>query len=158
MNFLDVIILCVLFFFAIRGMLHGFVAEILGLVALFGGLFLANNFYTSLAIYMDFIASPMWRNLTAYIAIFVAVNIGVMILQRILQKVLHFSFVGWIDSAGGIIVGFVKGLLMCTIMLILFDTFSPGNEAIGQSYIVPYLDVLLVYASDYIPADIFSEN
>lgn len=156
-NFLDVIILCILAFFSIRGLMHGFVDEIIGLIAIFGGLYLANNFYADLAIYIDFIQEPLWKNLAAYIIIVVAVIIVMKIVHSLLQKIMNFSFVGWIDSIGGLIIGGIKGLLLCAIMLILIDTFSPSVEMIEQSYLVPYLDEVLSFANDYIPLNIFNE-
>jgi len=156
-NFLDVILLCVLSLFAIRGLMNGFVAEVLDVIAIIGGLYLANTFYVYVASYIDFISNPLWKNLIAYISIFIAVNICIMILHRILQKIISFSFIGWIDSLGGIIVGIAKGILLCVIMLMLVNTFAPDTSYLQQSYVVPYLEELLMYARNYIPLELLKE-
>lgn len=63
-----------------------------------GGFWVSHHFHTVLAPHLTFITEPAWRNIASYVLLFLGVLIAVGLLARLLQKLLAFSFVGWIDK------------------------------------------------------------
>ena len=95
----DLIIVLILVFFGTRGFISGFVGEVAGLVSLLGGLWAAHHYHALLAPRLTLIVDPSWRVIAAYVLIFLGVIISVAILARILQKILSFSFVSWLEGS-----------------------------------------------------------
>ena len=72
--------------------------EVAGLLSIVGGFWVSHHFHTVLAPHLTFITEPAWRNIASYVLLFLGVLIAVGLLARLLQKLLAFSFVGWIDK------------------------------------------------------------
>ena len=109
----DVIIVLVLTAFAARGFWTGFVGEVAGLISIVGGFWVSHHFHTVLAPHLTFITEPAWRNIASYVLLFLGVLIAVGLLARLLQKLLAFSFVGWIDKLTGGLLG-LAGRACCS--------------------------------------------
>ena len=150
----DLIIVLVLVFFTGRGFLNGFVGEVAGLVSLLGGLWAARTWHPLLAERLGFISEPAWRTLAAYGLIFLAVVVAVGLLSRILEKILTFSFVSWADKAAGMLVGFVKGMVLCALILIVLQKFFHNEPFMKQSRTLPYLNALMEQGRAWLPAEL----
>lgn len=152
----DVIVVLVLVFFTLRGFWNGFVGEVAGLVSLVGGFWAAHNFHPLLSEYLTFISEPAWRQLAAYVLIFVATLILVAVLARILQKVLSFSFVAWVDRLAGGILGLAKGLLLCSIVLLVLQKLMGNMAFLQNSRALPYFTSLIEQIRAWLPPDVLS--
>ena len=124
----DVIIVLVLTAFAARGFWTGFVGEVAGLISIVGGFWVSHHFHTVLAPHLTFITEPAWRNIASYVLLFLGVLIAVGLLARLLQKLLAFSFVGWIDKLTGGLLGLAKGVLLCAVVLLLLQKLFGDAE------------------------------
>lgn len=153
-NYFDAVVLCVLVLFALRGLMRGFVGEISGLVALVGGVWLAHRFYAQVAQYLTLISDPMWRNAAAYAVVFIAVLITVGLIARILRAILTFSFVAWADKAAGLILGAIKGILICAVLLLFIQHFAGNAAFLRESKVLPYLQAVIAQARAHIPPDL----
>ena len=152
----DVIVVLVLVFFTLRGFWNGFVGEVAGLVSLVGGLWAAHNFHPLLSGYLTFISAPAWRQLAAYVLIFIATLVLVGVLARILQKVLSFSFVAWVDKLAGGILGLAKGLLLCSLVLIVLQKLMGNMAFLQNSRALPYFTSLIEQIRAWLPPDVLS--
>lgn len=157
LNYFDIAVICILSMFTLRGLIRGFVAEIAGVVAIVGGLWYARRSFTTLAEYLTFIPDPTWRQIVAYVLIFLAVMLVVGIVARILRKVLEFSFVLWVDKLAGSLTGAFKGLVICSALLILVQAFLPDAAFIRDSKVIPYLQAVMEQVKNYLPPDIISK-
>lgn len=157
LNYFDIAVLCILSMFTLRGLIRGLVAEIAGVVAIVGGLWYARRSFATLADYLTFIPDPTWRQIVAYVLIFLAVMIAVGIVARILRKVLEFSFVMWVDKVAGALTGAFKGLVICSALLILVQAFLPDAVFIRDSKVIPYLKAIMEQVKNYLPPDIISK-
>lgn len=157
LNYFDIAVLCILSMFTLRGLIRGFVAEIAGVVAIVGGLWYARRSFTTVAEYLTFIPDPTWRQIVAYVLIFLAVMLVVGIVARILRKVLEFSFVAWVDKLAGALTGAFKGLVICAALLILVQAFLPDAAFIRNSKVIPYLQAVMEQVKSYLPPDIISK-
>jgi membrane protein required for colicin V production len=150
----DLIIVLVLVFFSGRGFLQGFVGEVAGLVSLLGGFWAAQAWHPLLAGRLGFINEPSWRVIVSYVLIFLAVILAVGLLARVLQKILVFSFVSWVDKAAGTLVGFAKGMLLCAFVLIVLQKFFPDEPFMKQSRTLPYLSALTGQVRNWLPLEL----
>lgn len=157
LNYFDIAVLCILSMFTLRGLIRGFVAEIAGVVAIVGGLWYARRSFAAVAEYLTFIPDTTWRQIVAYVLIFLAVMIAVGIIARILRKVLEFSFVSWVDKVAGALTGAFKGLVICSALLILVQAFLPDAAFIRDSRVIPYLTAVMEQVKNYLPPDIISK-
>ncbi len=152
----DVIIILTLVAFSIRGFLKGFVAEVAGIVSLLGGFWVAHHFHPLLSPRLTFISEPAWRTIAAYVLLFIAVMIVVGIVARILQKILTFSFVGWADKLIGGALGLTKGLILCSLVLLVLQKLFGNAPFLQNSRALPYFNSLIETIRQGIPPDLLS--
>ncbi len=160
-NYLDIGIVLIIAFFAIRGLLRGFIKEILSLAGIVGSIWLAYNYYALVVPYLDFLQNPMWRNVVAYVVIFVFGILFVGIIIQLLKNIFSFSFLPWADKFLGFCFGLCKGLLLCAITVAISIGFFDDTSMVQDSLAMPYLNMLIEYVRSHVPADIFaifSEN
>lgn len=156
-NYFDIAVLCIVSMFTLRGLLRGFVAEIAGVVAIVGGLWYARRSFTQVAEYLTFIPDIAWRQIIAYVLVFLAVMIVVGIIARLLRKVLEFSFVSWMDKLAGAATGAFKGLIICSALLILVQAFLPDAAFVRDAKVIPWLTAIMEQVKSYLPPDIISK-
>lgn len=150
----DLVIILLHTICTVRGYIHGFVHEVAGLVAIVGGFGAAHQYHALLAPQLTFIAEPAWRNIAAYVAIFLLVILVVALVARLLQRFLTFAFVAWADKLAGGILGFVKALLVCSLILLVLQKFFGDADFMQQSRTLPYLKALMTLLRDCLPPDI----
>ena len=152
----DLIIVLALVYFTLRGFWHGFVGEVAGLVSLVGGFWAANAFHPLLTPHLAFIADPGWRAIAAYVLIFFGVIICVAIVARILQRILSFAFVSWADKLAGGLLGLTKGVLLCSLLLIVLQKFFYNAPFLQNSRVLPYFNALMAQIRDWLPPELAS--
>lgn len=125
MNLFDIIILAVLFFFALKGALRGLVNEVSSLAGLVLGGWLAYRYYPSLA-------APISATLhiPAYLSAFLAFilllfTIGFIahILGNIVTSALRLVMLGGFNRLGGLVIGAIEGALLLSML------FSVGTAS-----------------------------
>ncbi len=156
-DILDISIILILVFFAIRGFFNGLVAEVAAIISLVGGFFAAHQFHPLLAPHLTFIAEPMWRTAAAYVIIFVAVVVLVAVAARILQKLLSLAFATWIDRMGGGLFGLAKGILVCSLIFLVIGKFFSTMDFYQNSRVRPYMTAVIGQIKDSLPPDIVSK-
>lgn len=152
----DLIVILVLVFFTGRGMYNGFIGEAAGIVALVGGFWAANTFHTTVVPRITFVADPTWRPLVAYALIFIGVMVLVGVIAQILRKILQLSFAVWIDRLAGLALGLCKGLLVCSLLLIIVQKFFYDADFVRHSRTLPYLQSIMQQIRDWLPDDLTS--
>ncbi len=132
MNYIDYIILVVVLFFAVKGLLRGFFHEVLGLVGILVGLVLATKYMSDLSVWMaKLIDLPSIAVLLlAFLFIFFGVIILSQLLANVLEKLSKFSMLGWLEKIAGGIIGFVKGGLIISLLLLFITVIPFGKQLI----------------------------
>ena len=118
MNLFDIIILVVLFFFAIKGLLRGLVNEVSSLAGLILGGWLAYRYYPTVSIPIKKIL-----HLPEHIAAFLAFMLLLMlagfiahILGNIITTALRAVMLGSLNRLGGVVIGAVEGALLLSML------------------------------------------
>ena len=157
LNYFDVAVVCILGLFSLRGLLRGFVGEVAGLVGIIGGLWFAHRTYPQVAGYLTFVTDPTWRNVAAYVLVFLGVLVAVGLVARVLRKILAFSFVSWVDKVAGFLLGLVKGLVICSLLLLLAQRFVSDAAFMRESRVLPYLNAVMQQVQAHMPAGLLEK-
>ncbi|GFH62491.1 MAG: colicin V production family protein [Candidatus Desulfovibrio kirbyi] len=151
----DLITVLVLVFFAARGYLRGFIGEVSGIASLAGGLWAAHVWHARLAERLTTaIQDPSWRTIAAYALIFFAVILFVAILSRALQKIISFSFVAPADKAAGCLLGLVKGVILCALLLLVLQKFFYDAPFMQYSRAMQYFNIVIEQVRTLLPQDV----
>ena len=113
MNVLDWVLIAVFALAALWGYKTGLVSAVLNAAAVYLGLFLSGLFAGRvLSLLWDGVESEAISTAIGYVIIFAAVFIASRIVSSIIKKALKLTFMGWVDSLGGIVIGLVAGVLI----------------------------------------------
>jgi len=141
MNWLDLVILLVLAWFAIAGATAGLPRELVTLLAMLLGVVLAGLFHERLATdLLLFIDREQTARVAAFAAIFFAVlGAGQIAMVLFKEQALTLTF-GPLEHPGGLVVGLLKGVILVEVALVLFARyrFVTMTEAIDGSLLAPF--------------------
>lgn len=136
MNVVDIIIIIVLIFFAIKGLICGLIKEAAGIAAILVGLFIAVNFSGWLT---NFILEKGWFDpkyieIISFTIIFLGVIILVIVLSKLLNKFANAISIQWLNKLAGLAFGGIKGALIiagsCYLIERIIQNFSLTDQAI----------------------------
>ena len=151
-NILDLVLAVIMVLFAIRGLYKGFLAEVAGLVGLVGGVFVAGHYYGQLGRQLSlYIKDPSWAYILAYVLILCAVLVVVALVTRLLHKLLTAAYAGWIDHLAGAVAGFLKGFVICALMVALLRYFLQDADFMRSSRLVGPISQLSEVLKGFIP-------
>lgn len=128
MNIIDIIILAILCFFAVKGLVRGLVNEAASLAGLLAGGWLAYRFHPLLAVPMKsalHLPSHL-SSFLAFIIILLTTGICAHIIGNIITAALRLVMLGSLNRLGGLLIGFAEGaLLLCMAFSIAASGFMP---------------------------------
>ena len=155
LNFIDIALVCLLFYGLVRGAFRGFFVEIASLLALVLGVYGALHFssFTAnlLANYLDLEYLP----LLAFAITFVGIIIGVSWIGKLLTKLAKVILLGFLNRLLGALFGMCKWLVICGVLIWLLgqiNAFFPllPEELIKESVCFEPLQELGAYLFDKI--------
>lgn len=119
MNWIDILILIPLCWYAYRGFRNGFLMEIISLAALFLGLFISYKFSDLISLWLTgtTLAKPISFSL-CFVLTIVLVNLLGRILKRALKPVLS----EFLDKGLGVLFGILKVVLVAGVLFYFIDT------------------------------------
>jgi membrane protein required for colicin V production len=144
MNLFDVILILILAYCFIRGIFRGLLKEISSLIGVLGGFYAAYTYYREAGVYLKrWISDPNYINILSFLIIFLSVFLIVSIIGIIIKYILKIVFLGWVDRVFGGIFGILKGILIGSVLLIVFTAFLSGDSTmIRNSRISPYISTI----------------
>ena len=128
MNLIDIIILSVLCFFALKGLVRGLVNEASSLAGLLVGGWLAYRFHPLLAVPIkSALHLPLHlSSFLAFIIILLITGICAHIIGNIITAALRLVMMGGLNRLGGLLIGVAEGaLLLCMVFSIASSKFMP---------------------------------
>jgi len=121
-NLLDALFVVIVAFLCVRGVMRGFVSEILSKVAVILGIaaavFSAGSFSLFLARYLG---EAIWVQIAAFLLLFAGVFFLVKLLEGFLQKGLERLNLQRLDRFLGFFVGALEGFLAVAVILFLLE-------------------------------------
>lgn len=140
MNWLDILILLVITLSVVSGFTQGFVRIGIGFGALVSGFLLASWFYgLPAAWFADYFSSRSFANIAGFVLIFAGVMILGALLASALSRVLKIAGLSWADRLFGAGLGFIRGLVVVVIGLMILTAFTPRPPAaVVRSQVAPH--------------------
>lgn len=152
MNSLDILFIVIAGFFLIRGLFRGLVTEIGALIGVVGGFLLANAYYDKAAPYVGkVITDSSWVGIASYAGIFLGVILLTSVIAAILHRLLNATPAAWLDHAAGLVLGGLKGVLICCVLLACITYFLPNAEFVRSAKTVPYLRQATTFLQQFMP-------
>lgn len=144
MNPLDVVIIIILGYGLIRGIFRGMVKEISSIIGVFAGFYAAFSYYPLVSEFMvDWITNVSFLNILSFMLIFLVVFFIISILGVIIKYLIQVASLGWVDRLIGASLGFGKGVLIVSIIILALTAFLPkGAPIIKTSLFSPHITVI----------------
>ena len=134
MNYLDIIIAIILFLFGFKGFRKGLIIEVVTLLAFAIGIYGAMHF-------SDFTAS----HLQTFILLVILVNV----IGKWVTSLIKAMNLGFFNKLGGAVFGVAKGVLLCSILVMVLNNFQliglVKPEVREQSKLYPYIEETVPY-------------
>lgn len=151
MNYLDIIIAIILLLFGVKGFRKGLIIEVVTLLAFAVGIYGAMHFSDFTAEHLkEFMEiNPKYLNTTAFVLTFILLVILVNIIGRMVTKLIQAMNLGFFNKLGGAVFGMAKGVLLCSIMVMVLNNFQligiVKPEEREQSKLYPYIEETVPY-------------
>jgi membrane protein required for colicin V production len=145
MNFFDMIITVILGFCLIRGIFRGLVKELASIIGVLAGFYAAYTYYLKINVpfVTRVVSDPGYLNILNFMVIFCVIFIVVSMLGVVIKYVLNIAFLGWLDRICGLGFGFIKGILIVSILLMVLTAFlKKGTPIIKDSLLSPHVSKL----------------
>ena len=124
MNWLDIAIALIIVTFTVSAFSSGLIREVVTLVSAVTGVVFAGLFYDELARdVLVFIHDKDSARFFAFLALLGSVYLTGQLIAMMLKQMASLLLLGWVDRVGGAAFGFLKGLVVVEVLLILLVTF-----------------------------------
>lgn len=165
-NWLDLALLALLAFFALKALLRGFVREIMGLIGLAAGVVAAMAAYRPLGGFLRRVSAldAGWWEAAAFAILLLLVMGAFFWLGSGLARLMHAGPFNLLDRFAGAGVGLVKGVLVAYLLINLLLLVTPlaqlGNpdpdrdNPLKQSVVAPRVIAAGRYLMDLLPANL----
>lgn len=154
MNIADLALLVIWGFFFFRGYYRGLVKEAASILALILGFKLAVAYSPQLAPHLTpLVSNEAFASPAAFILIFVGVMIACSLAVTGLTALMKLTLIDWANKFFGGFFGLAKGVLITALALWIWTVLLPKPDFMNSSRLVPVLEKVNGYLSQYIPPD-----
>jgi membrane protein required for colicin V production len=159
MNPFDMIAVAILAFCVIRGIFRGLIKEVSSIVGVLAGFYAAYTYYGNLAgLLSGWISNESYLHIVSFLILFCLVFFVVSIIGVIIKYVLNIAFMGWFDRTCGAAFGLVKGILIVSMLFIIFTAFLPqGAPLVKDSVLAPRINRISEKMIKVVPKDMKNE-
>ena len=144
MNVLDILIGVIVGFCLIRGIFRGLVKEITSIVGVFIGFYAAYTYYPVVAKWLSrLITNESYLNICSFLITFAILFFVVGFIGVLLKHLLKAVALGWADRILGAAFGFLKAVLIVSVLLVALTTFLPQKTpVIKDSLLAPHVSTI----------------
>jgi len=159
MNPLDILMIVLVSYWLVMGFFRGIVRELVSIGGVLGGFWAACTYYMNIAKYLSkWISEPSYLNISSFLIIFFSVFITIGIIGVIVKYLLKIITFGWTDRVSGGGCGFVKGVLIISVLLITFTAFlQKGTPIIRDSVLSPRVILISEKMAELVPKNMKRE-
>jgi membrane protein required for colicin V production len=138
-TFLDLIFAVIILVSTILAMTKGLAREIVSIVALIGGFLLAAFYYqVPAAWFVTFLRTEALAQLAGFLLIFIGCLLIGALVTLLINKFIKMASLEWADRLLGAVFGFVRGWLVCSIIVIGLVAFPVKEDLLARSALAPY--------------------
>ncbi|NLD99822.1 MAG: CvpA family protein [Fibrobacter sp.] len=129
MHIFDIVFLIFASIFVLIGIKRGFIGEIIRLIAMISGFFIAFFYYKDIAGLFNFLKAPSnIKNGFAFVLIYIVVVLGLIIVGWFIKKLIHLVFLGWLDRLLGAGIGFIKVVFLFWALCLSISSFENSSK------------------------------
>ena len=163
MNPFDILIIIILVYCVVRGLFRGLVKEVSSIFGVLGGFYAAYSYYPHAAnLLTRLVTDEAYRNILAFLIIFCCILILINVIGIIIKYLLNIAFLGWVDRVFGLFFGMSKGILIVSVLFIIFTTFlTTGAPIVKNSLLAPHVMLVSENMAKIVSTDMkkkFSKN
>lgn len=132
MNILDAIILICLIPAIFQGIRKGFISQAISIVSLIVGVWASARFADIVTAWASkyITASEQVLKIVAFAIILIVVFITLGLIGRLLESILNFAFLGWLNKLAGVVFSLIKALLILGLIIIAFSSLNNTMELV----------------------------
>jgi membrane protein required for colicin V production len=154
-DWIDWIILAVLLACVLGGLAQGFFRSVCSLGGLFLGLVLAAwNYQRVGAMFLPIVHSDTVANTIGFLLIALLVMAIANVLGGVLAKAAKWMGLGCLDSLGGAIVGFLQGVLLVMVCILVTIAFFPQTRWLTDAYLPKMFFQACDWSTHVTPSDL----
>ena len=137
MNILDIVLLVCLIPADIQGLRKGFIAQVVAIISLVLGGWLAYRFSSAVTEWLGqwISASGPALNIIAFILIFAIVVTLLFLLGKILEASIKIILLGWLNKLLGLVFSLFKYVLVIGLLIILFDSINGKFDLVSDEFL-----------------------
>lgn len=137
MNILDIVLLVCLIPAVIQGLRKGFIAQVVAIISLVLGGWLAYRFSSAVTEWLGqwISASGPALNIIAFILIFAIVVTLLFLLGKILEASIKIILLGWLNKLLGLVFSLFKYVLVIGLLIILFDSINGKFGLVSDKFL-----------------------
>jgi membrane protein required for colicin V production len=156
MNLLDVILIVVIAFSSVYGLFKGLVKEVISILALIIGLIGASRLFEKVSpLFKDLGLGEQVARILSFIILFIAIFVALILIGKLIHKLVHTVFLGWLNRLGGIGFGFIRGVIVSAIIImILTMILSEKAPILSESKLTPHIMSLSRVLVSLVPDDL----
>ena len=146
MNWLDVVLICLLAASVAGGFSKGLVRQVFGLAAAIAGLICGAWFYRMPAESLrPYVGSQAVANLCGFLLIFAGAMVLGWMVSALIGMLVKAVGLSWLNRLGGAAFGVVRGVVIGVAVITAMVAFAPGSDAkdppkaVVHSRIAPYI-------------------
>lgn len=153
-NWADFVIIGIIVISTLISLVRGFVREILSLITWAVAFIVAFKFCNDVAaMFHSYISNSSARLALGFAILFFLVLIIGDIISHMIAKLATSSGIGGIDRTFGMVFGFLRGVLLVAVLLLLASLGSSTKDTwYQQSYLIPHFQGLVTWLHGFLPA------
>lgn len=134
MMWIDVVIGLLLILDVLRGVKNGFVSEVGTIIGILAGFFVASALGNTMARFLYPICghSLQWSGVLGFLVTFLVVLVLILILSKVFEGFLNALALGWMNKLAGGFFCFLRGVLVLSIVLNLYQAVDKDCSLIGK--------------------------
>jgi membrane protein required for colicin V production len=153
-NWLDIILIIVLLTTLVLGLIKGLIRQVIGIVAAVAGLILAALFYQDAAgLLKKLIRNERWADCLGFLLIFFGCLLVGWLIGWLLSKLMKGPF-KFINHLLGGVLGLLKGVLICGVIVFALLVFPIFQSALERSTLSPYCLAITKAMVQVVPAEL----
>lgn len=132
MNILDAIILICLIPAIFQGIRKGFISQAISIISLIAGIWASARFADIVSEWASkyITASEQVLNIVAFAIILIVVFIVLGLIGRLLESILKFVLLGWLNKLAGVVFSLIKALLILGLIITVFSSLNDTIEIV----------------------------
>ena len=134
MSIIDIILLICFVPAVVNGIRKGFISQVISIVSIIAGVWVSYEFSTIVAEWIgQYIqASENVLHLVAFALIMVGVFLLLALLARLIESLVNFVMLGWLNKLLGVVFALIKSGLIIGLVIMAFNSL---NNKIGRAHV-----------------------